>query len=123
MPLYIKAGSILPIGPAVQYAEEKKWDELEIRIYPGTDGKFVLYEDENDNYNYEKGIYSTITFNWDDKKKSLIINDRNGSFPGMLESKTFNVVMVSNNKAVGESTVAAADKVISYTGKKLVVKF
>jgi alpha-D-xyloside xylohydrolase len=123
IPLYIKAGSMLPIGPAVQYAEEKKWDELEMRIYAGADGKFVLYEDENDNYNYEKGVYSTITFNWDDKKKSLTIDDRNGSFPGMLESRTFNIVMVSNNKAVGENTTAAADKVISYTGKKLVIKF
>jgi len=123
IPLYIKAGSILPIGPAVQYAEEKKWDDLEIRIYPGADGKFVLYEDENDNYNYEKGVYSTITFTWDDKKKTLTINDRNGSFPGMLESRKFNIVTVSNNKAVGENTVTAADKVISYTGKKIVVKF
>jgi len=123
IPVYIKAGSILPIGPAVQYAEEKKWDDLEMRIYHGADGKFVLYEDENDNYNYEKGVYSTITFNWDDKKKLLTINDRYGSFPGMQESRTFNFVMVSNNKAVGENRVAAADKVISYTGKKVVVKF
>ncbi|MGB3005785.1 MAG: TIM-barrel domain-containing protein [Chitinophagaceae bacterium] len=123
IPLYIKVGSILPIGPAVQYAEEKKWDELEIRIYPGADGKFVLYEDENDNYNYEKGVYSTITLNWDDKKKLLTINDRNGSFPGMLESRKFNIVMVSNNKVVGENTVAVADKIISYAGKKILVKF
>jgi len=123
IPIYIKAGSILPIGPAVQFAEEKKWDDLEIRIYPGADGKFVLYEDENDNYNYEKGVYATITFNWDDKRKLLTIDDRNGSFPGMLESRTFHIVMVSNNKAVGENTVAAADKAISYTGKKTVVKF
>jgi alpha-D-xyloside xylohydrolase len=123
MPLYIKAGSILPIGPSVQYAEEKKWDNLEIRIYPGADGEFVLYEDENDNYNYEKGVYSTIGFTWDDKKQTLTVQDRKGSFPGMLESRTLNIVMVSNNKAVGENTVAAADKVISYTGKKMVVKF
>jgi alpha-D-xyloside xylohydrolase len=122
IPLYIKAGSIIPIGPAVQYVGEKKWDDLEIRIYAGADGKFVLYEDENDNYNYEKGIYSTITFNWDDKKKLLIINDRNGSFPGMLESRKFNIVMARNNKAVGENTATVADKVISYAGKKTVVK-
>ena len=82
IPLYVKAGSIIPVGPNVQYAEEKKWDDLEIRIYPGANGKFVLYEDENDNYNYEKGVYSTISFNWDDKKKTLTISDRNGSFPG-----------------------------------------
>ncbi|MEQ1798397.1 MAG: TIM-barrel domain-containing protein, partial [Lacibacter sp.] len=123
IPLYIKAGSILPIGPAVQYAEEKKWDGLEIRIYPGANGQFVLYEDENDNYNYEKGVYSTITFNWDDKKKLLTINDRTGTFPGMLESRKFNLVLVNGSKAIGENLVATADKVITYTGKKVTVSF
>ncbi|OSZ77005.1 xylosidase [Chitinophagaceae bacterium IBVUCB2] len=123
IPLYIKAGSILPIGPAVQYAEEKKWDHLEIRIYPGANGKFVLYEDENDNYNYEKGVYATITFDWDDKKKSLTISDRTGNFPGILLSRNFNIVTVSNNKAVGENTAVTADKVVTYTGKKIIVKF
>jgi alpha-D-xyloside xylohydrolase len=123
IPLYIKAGSIIPIGPAVQYAEEKKWDDLEIRIYPGTNGKFVLYEDENDNYNYEKGVYTTITFEWDDKKKILTINDRKGSFPGMLDSRNFNIVTVDVKKGSGENIVAEPGKRITYSGKKLVVKF
>jgi alpha-D-xyloside xylohydrolase len=123
IPLYVKAGSVIPFGPSVQYAEEKKWDDLEIRIYPGANGKFVLYEDENDSYNYERGIYSTITFDWDDKKKLLTINDRKGSFPGMLESRKFNVVIVSANKGDGENIVAQPDKQITYTGKKLIVKF
>jgi alpha-D-xyloside xylohydrolase len=123
IPLYVKAGSILPIGPAVQYAEEKKWDELEIRAYPGTNGKFVLYEDENDNYNYEKGIYSTITFSWDDKRKTLTISDRNGSFPGMLDSRKFNIVVVTGNKGGGENMTAQPDKQITYDGKKLTIKF
>jgi alpha-D-xyloside xylohydrolase len=70
MPLYVKAGSVLPFGPKVQYSSEKKWDNLEIRIYEGANGEFTLYEDENDNYNYEKGAYSTITFTWDDAKKN-----------------------------------------------------
>jgi alpha-D-xyloside xylohydrolase len=122
IPLYVKAGSIIPVGPSVQYAEEKKWDNLDIRIYPGANGKFVLYEDENDNYNYEKGIYSTITFNWDDAKKTLTINDRKGSFPGMLDSRKFNIVMVNTNKGGGENLVSQPDKVITYTGKKVVVK-
>ena len=82
----------------MQYAEEKKWDNLEIRIYPGANGKFVLYEDENDNYNYEKGVYATITFDWDDKKKTLTISDRKGSFPGMLENRKFNIVIVGSSK-------------------------
>lgn len=122
IPLYVKAGSIIPIGPAVQYAAERKWDELEIRIYPGSDGEFVLYEDENDNYNYEKGVYSTITFNWNNAKKTLTISDRNGNFPGMLESRNFNIVVVSPGKGIGENIAEQADKKIEYTGKKIVVK-
>ena len=123
IPLYIKAGSIIPIGPNVQYAEEKKWDDLEMRIYPGANGKFVLYEDENDNYNYEKGIYSTITFNWDDKKRELTISDRNGSFPGMLQNRKFNIVLVNSAKGVGENPATNPDFVINYSGKKSAAKF
>jgi alpha-D-xyloside xylohydrolase len=123
IPLYIKAGSIIPVGPNVQYAEEKRWDTLEIRIYPGASGVFVLYEDENDNYNYEKGIYSTITFSWDDKKKMLTIGDTKGSFPGMLKSRRFNIVVVSETKGGGENMIAQPDKEITYTGKKLEIKF
>ena len=123
IPLYVKAGSILPLGPSVQYAAEKKWDDLEIRIYPGANGKFVLYEDENDSYNYEKGVYSTIIFDWDDKKKTLTISDRNGSFPGMLNERKFNIVIVSANKGGGENRIAQPDKEITYSGKKLAIKF
>jgi alpha-D-xyloside xylohydrolase len=121
MPLYVKAGSILPIGPKVQYATEKKWDNLEIRVYPGADGKFTLYEDENDNYDYEKGIYSTITFKWDNEKKALTINDRQGSFPGMLTERKFNIVKVAAGKGTGMDTVKTYDKVVTYKGKKVVV--
>jgi alpha-D-xyloside xylohydrolase len=113
MPLYVKAGAVIPVGPSVQYAEEKKWDSLEIRVYPGANGKFVLYEDENDNYNYERGVYATVTFTWDDAKRTLSISDRSGSFPGMLTERQFNVVMVTGQTG----------KVITYTGKKVVVKF
>ena len=123
IPLYVRAGAIIPVGPAVQYAEEKKWDNLEIRIYAGANGKFVLYEDENDNYNYEKGIHSTIGFNWDDKKKVLSVDDRMGSFPGILNERKFNFILVGINKGTGENEVNQPDKVVTYTGKKLVVKF
>lgn len=114
IPLYIKTGSIIPFGPHVQYATEKKWDNLEIRVYPGANGEFTLYEDENDNYNYEKGVYSTITFTWNDAKKSLTINDRKGSFPGMLTTRKFDVVVV----VAGEKH----DKTVTYSGKKVVVE-
>lgn len=122
IPLYIRAGSIIPVGPKVQYAEEKRWDELEIRIYEGADGEFTLYEDENDNYNYEKGIYSTITFTWDDAKKRLTIEDREGSFPGMLEKRQFNIVIVSQNEGLGDGVTAKIDKTISYNGNKIQIK-
>jgi alpha-D-xyloside xylohydrolase len=123
IPLYVKAGSILPVGPEVQYAEEKKWDDLEIRVYPGADGSFVLYEDENDNYNYEKGVHATIPFSWEDKKKTLTISERKGSFPGMLHSRKFNLVIVNPGKGGGEQPVPQPDKVITYTGKKVTIKF
>jgi len=119
--LYVKAGSILPIGPKVQYATEKKWDNLEIRVYPGADGEFTLYEDENDNYDYEKGAYSTITFKWDNEKKTLTINDRQGSFPGMLTERKFNIVKVAAGTGTGMDAVTTYDKVVTYNGKKVVV--
>ncbi|HEX6431764.1 MAG TPA: TIM-barrel domain-containing protein [Niastella sp.] len=122
IPVYVKAGAIMPMGPAVQYAEEKKWDDLKIRVYPGADGKFVLYEDENDNYNYEKGMYAAITFSWDDKKKTLTISDRNGSFPGMLNSRKFSFVVVTASKGGEGNTVVESDAEVTYTGKKVTVK-
>ncbi|WP_153637960.1 TIM-barrel domain-containing protein [Prolixibacter sp. NT017] len=114
IPLYIKAGSIIPFGPKVQYATQKKWDDLEIRVYPGANGQFTLYEDENDNYDYEKGIYSTITFNWNNARKILTINSRKGTFPGMLGQRKFRIILVSPNNGAG--------KTVTYTGKKLSVK-
>lgn len=119
MPLYVKAGSILPMGPFIQYSTEKT-DPLEIRIYPGADGEFSLYEDENDNYNYEKGIYSTIGFQWDDASKTLTIKDRKGEFPGMLKNRKFNIVLVEENSGVGIE-ISKNPKAIDYSGKKLVV--
>ena len=122
IPLYVKTGSILPIGPEVQYATEKKWDNLEIRIYPGSNGEFTLYEDENDNYDYEKGMYSTITFAWDDARRVLTISDRKGSFPGMLNERKFCIVRVSKNNGVGMDPVKKYDEVVTYSGKKVRVK-
>ena len=85
IPLYVKAGSMIPMGPYIQYATEKPADPIELRIYPGADGTFELYEDENDNYNYEKGKYALIPFSWNDKTKTLTISDRKGEFDGMLK--------------------------------------
>jgi len=117
IPLYVKAGSILPFGPQVQYSAEKNWDNLEIRVYPGANGDFTLYEDENDNYNYEKGQYTEITFHWDDKSRTLSIADRKGAFKGMLENRTFNVVV-----APAGANNSANAKALSYSGKKTSIK-
>ncbi len=122
IPLFVKAGSILPVGPDVQYATEKKWDNLEIRIYGGANGSFILYEDENDNYNYEKGAYSTITFTWNDSKKTLTISDRKGSFPGMLTERKFNIVKVTSGNGTGMDAVQKYNTVADYKGKKVMVK-
>lgn len=122
MPLYIKAGSIIPWGPKVQYAEEKKWDNLELRIYPGANGDFTLYEDEGDGYNYEKGAYSVINFHWNDKNKTLTIDARIGSFPGMLNSRKFNVVVVREKKGNGSESSIKFDKTVTYKGNAIVAK-
>ena len=121
IPLYVKAGSILSIGPKVEYATEKNWDTLEIRIYPGADGEFTLYEDENDNYNYEKGTYSTITFTWDDTKKNLTISDRKGSFIGLFSERIFRIIKVSSDNGIGTDTAKTYDKVITYNGNKITI--
>ena len=92
VPMFVRAGSILPLGPEMQYVGEKAWDNLEIRVYPGADGTFVLYEDEGDSYNYERGVCSTIPFAWNDKARKLTIGARKGEFPGMLQSRRFTVV-------------------------------
>ena len=121
MPIYVKAGSIVPWGPSVQYSTEKNWDNLEVRIYPGADASFTLYEDENDNYNYEKGLYSTIRFDWNDKTKTLTITDREGNYPGMFKNRRFNVVVVSPDSNAADQ---ASDNTVSvkYNGKKKTLK-
>ena len=122
IPLFVKAGSILPVGPKVQFATEKKWDNLEIRIYEGANGEYTLYEDENDNYNYEKGVYSTIAFSWDNAKKVLTINERKGTFPGLLTERKFNIVKVAKSRGSGMEVIDKYDNVVTYNGKKVVVK-
>jgi alpha-D-xyloside xylohydrolase len=122
IPLLIRAGSIVPMGPFIQYAAEKS-DPIELRVYSGADGDFTLYEDENDNYNYEKGVYATITFHWNDAKRQLTIGDRTGSFPGILKDRTFNIVLVGRGHGAGVEITANPDKMVPYEGKEQVVQF
>ena len=122
LPLFMPAGSILPMGPDLQYAAEKPADPIELRVYRGADGAFTLYEDENDSYNYEKGVYATIPIQWNEASQTLTIGQRKGKFPGMLESRTFRIVFVSENHGAGIDPAAQADKTVTYTGEALLVR-
>ena len=115
IPLFVKAGSIVPLGPDLQYTSEKPADPIEIRVYPGSDGSFTLYEDEGDSYRYEKGVCSTIPFTWDNAKKTLSIGARRGEFPGMLRKRTFRVVLVAPGKGTGIDPSPTAHE-ITYEG-------
>ena len=118
LPLYIKAGSIVPMGPYLQYATEKVADPIELRVYTGADADFVLYEDENDTYNYTKGNYSTIAINWNEASKTLTIKDRKGEFPGMLKNRSFRVVWVTPKNGNGVEPAKTAETV-QYSGKEI----
>lgn len=121
MPLYVRAGSIVPLGPEVEFSTEKLATPIELRVYRGADGDFTLYEDENDTYDYEKGAYATIPMRWDEAKQTLIIGARQGRFPGMLTSRTFNVVFVEREHGSGIAPTSQADKTVQYSGAEVSV--
>ena len=121
MPLFVKGGSILPFGPFEQYTSEKPADTLEIRIYRGADGSFTLYEDENDNYDYEKGQYSTIDLRWNDRTTTLTIGERKGTFPGIRKNRVFHLIRVDKNEGTGLASADGA-KTIHYTGQRMQIK-
>jgi alpha-D-xyloside xylohydrolase len=108
--MFVRAGSILPLGPEMQYVGEKSWDNLELRIYPGADADFTLYEDEGDNYNYEKGVYTIIPIHWNDKAHKLTIGKREGQYPGMLEKRQFTLVWPDGTSHV-----------VTYEGKEITI--
>jgi alpha-D-xyloside xylohydrolase len=116
IPLYVRAGSIVPFGPDLQYTTEKKADPVTVYVYAGANGAFSLYEDDGLTYGYEHGAFSRIALQWNDAAKTLTIGARQGSFPGMLVSRTFRVVVVSKDHARGYDAGAAADKTVTYTG-------
>jgi alpha-D-xyloside xylohydrolase len=120
LPLYVRAGSIIPMGPTMEWATQKPEDPIELRVYPGASGDFTLYEDENDGYAYEKGAHVTIPVRWDDAGKTLSIGPAQGSYAGMPKSWNFQVVLVGQGAGVGASE--SAEKVVKFNGEKLVVK-
>lgn len=111
MPVYVRAGSIIPFGPDVQYSDEKNWKELEIRVYPGADGTFTLYEDEGDGYNYERGAFTEIPFTWDDSTRTLTIGPRKGSYKGMLWERRFTIIVAGHTSSQPQT--------VSYSGEAI----
>jgi alpha-D-xyloside xylohydrolase len=120
MPLYVAAGSIVPAGALIQHTKQQQTD-LTIYVYAGRDGNFTLYEDENVNYNYEKGKYSKIDFIYDDQGQTLTVSNRRGSFEGMPESRTINVVYVTRENAQGMDTSPQKTKTTKYTGEAVTI--
>jgi alpha-D-xyloside xylohydrolase len=121
VPIYARAGSIIPFGPHAESTSAKS-DPIELRIYAGASGKFTLYEDEGDNYDYEGGAYSEIPLHWDDKAGLLTIGNRKGRFPGMIEHRTFRVVIVKDRRGTGIATTSESDATIEYEGKTTSVR-
>jgi alpha-D-xyloside xylohydrolase len=121
IPLFMRAGAILPLGPVMEYVGQKPEDPLEIRIYPGANGAFTLYEDEGDNYDYEKGIHATIPLAWNDAARTLTIGDREGQFPGMPTHRTFRIVLVRPGHGTGMDPAPQPDRIVAYEGKALEV--
>jgi len=122
IPLYVRAGSIIPMGPFMQYANESKADTLELRVYTGTDGLFKLYEDEGDNFNYQKGKSSIIPFAWNEKSQMLTIGERQGSFNEMLNKRTIQIVWVDRGVGTGINYPVSISKTILYNGKAVKVQ-
>ena len=123
IPVFVPEGSILPVGPEMEWSDQKKPELIDLYVYAGKDGSYTLYEDEGTNYNYEKGKYATIDFQYDDAQKTLTIGARKGSFDGMLQKRRFNVVLVSGDNQQGISLAKAPKgKKVKYAGQAITVK-
>ena len=122
IPVYVRAGSIVPVGPEVQYTTAKQADPITLFVYAGADGEFTLYEDDGLTYNYEKGMAARIPIRWDKASKTLTIGKCESTFPEMLAERTFAIVLVSKTKPVAFSFTPKPDRSLHYNGEKLVVK-
>jgi alpha-D-xyloside xylohydrolase len=122
IPLFMRAGSIVPLGPEIEYAGEQPAGPIELRVYRGADGTFDFYQDEGDSYRYERGAYSVIPIHWNDASATLTLGERAGSFQGMPEHIAFRVILVSRGHGVGERVSPGADATVDYAGKKIELK-
>lgn len=123
MPLLVRAGSIVPFGPDLQYTTEKPADPLTLYVYAGADGSFHLYEDDGVSYGYERGAFTRIPLEWNDADRTLTIGARRGSFPGSLAKRTIHVILVTPGKASGYAYDARPDRTVTYSGEKLEIVF
>jgi alpha-D-xyloside xylohydrolase len=123
IPVFVKAGSIVPAGPELQYALEKPADPITLYVFTGADASFTLYEDEGVNNNYEKGAYATIQFRYSEADKTLTVGRREGTFTGMLTKRKFEIVWISKDKSVGVGLSTKPDSKIDYNGDEVTVKF
>lgn len=123
MPLFVKAGSIVPFGPEIEYTAQRKADEITLYVYTGADASFMLYEDEDVNYNYENGKFTQIPFDYNEASKTLTIGAVIGGFEGMLQKREIKVVFVAPFKAQSDNVDGAIGEVVSYAGKPVTVKF
>ena len=122
MPVHVRAGSIVPFGPELQWTGEKPADPVTLFVYAGADGAFTLYEDDGLTYGYEKGAFARIPLRWNDATGTLTIGKREGSFPGMLAQRTFEVVRVGKTKPVGFSFEPKPDRTVRYDGAAVEVR-
>jgi alpha-D-xyloside xylohydrolase len=123
IPVHVRAGSIVPVGPELQYVAEKAADPLTLYVYAGANGAFTLYEDDGLTYGYEKGESSRIPISWDEASRTLVIGKREGSFPGMLKTRRFDIVLVASGKPVGWSFEPTVDRTLTYSGEAMQVPF
>jgi len=119
MPLYVRAGSILPLGPETEYADQDPNGPIELRIYKGANGEFDLYEDSGDGYEYERGQHSIIRIRWDDQSGVLTIGTCEGDFSGLVEKRMFRIVVVGKGHGVGEEITARVDREVKYDGREI----
>jgi alpha-D-xyloside xylohydrolase len=122
MPVFVKAGSIIPFGPALQYTTERPADTITLNVYTGADAFFNLYEDEGTNYNYEKGAFSAIPIKYNEATKTVTIGDRKGSFNGMLQKRTFRINLITSREAKRLDLDVRCDKEVLYDGNMTVIK-
>ena len=122
IPVFVRAGAIIPFGPKMQWSDEKAADLINLYVYAGQDGVFQLYEDEGTNYNYEKGLFSTIDIRYDDATRTVTIGARKGQFSGMLKTRRFNIVLITPDAPQNLNLENPSGQLVEYKGKEVTVE-